>query len=190
MPSGITKKASIVSTIHFETKLFKIGSWIILRLPESASAKLPSRGQTMVEGTINGFHFQTPLEPDGRLSHWFRLDKAIRDAIHVDAGDAVTLAIQPIKEWPEPNVSADLKDALAAVPQAHALWKKITPMARWEWVRWIRATNRLETRKRRIEVACSKLKAGKRRPCCWNRNLCTEPYVSKNGVLREPAQNG
>ena len=45
-------------TIHFEAKLFTIGSWTILRLPENASAKLPSRGQTMVKGTINDFPFE------------------------------------------------------------------------------------------------------------------------------------
>jgi hypothetical protein len=173
--------------IRFETKLFKIGAWTILRLPESASAKLPSRGQTMVEGTINDVHFQTPLEPDGNWSHWLGVDKTLCEAIHADVGDTVTLVIQPTREWPEPDIPADIKSALAAAPQARALWDKVTPMARWEWIRWIRATNRQETRQRRIKVACSKLTAGKRRPCCWNRNLCTEPSVSKNGVLLEPA---
>src|SRR5258708_9617266 len=122
-----------MSTIRFETKLFTIGSWTILSLPESASAKLPSRGQTMVEGTINGFHFQTPLEPDGKWSHWFRVDKTLREAANAAVGDTVTLAITPMKEWPEPDMPADLKNALAAHPQAQALWKRITPMARWEW---------------------------------------------------------
>jgi hypothetical protein len=58
-----------MSTIHFEAKLFKIDSWTFLRLPKSASAKLPSRGMTMVEGTINGSRFQAALEPDGQGSH-------------------------------------------------------------------------------------------------------------------------
>ena len=71
-----------MSTIHFEAQLYTIGSWTILRLPESASAKLPSRGMTMVSGTINGAPFQALLEPDGRYglgqtsSHWFRPDKS------------------------------------------------------------------------------------------------------------------
>lgn len=177
-----------MSTIRFEAKLFKIGSWTILRLPKGASAKLPSRGQVMVEGTINGFEFQTPLEPDGNWSHWFRVEDNLGKAAHAGVGDTVTLAIEPIKEWPEPEVPADLKRALAAAPQPHALWEQITPMARWEWIRWVRATNRQETRQRRVEVAISKLEAGERRPCCWNRNLCTEPSVSKNGVLLEPTQ--
>jgi len=53
-------------------------------------------------------------------------------------------------------------------------------------MRWIRATKNDDTRKRRIEVALSKLTAGMRRPCCFNRNLCTEPSVSHNGVLLAP----
>jgi uncharacterized protein YdeI (YjbR/CyaY-like superfamily) len=83
-------------------------------------------------------------------------------------------------------VPADLKNALAAAPQAHALWMDITPNARWDWIRWISSTKQPETRRRRIETACSKLKAGERRPCCFNRNLCSEPSISNNGILLEP----
>lgn len=177
-----------ISTIRFEAKLFKIGSWIILRLPKEASAKLPSRGMTMVKGTINGFRFQTALEPDGKGSHWFRIDETMQESTKADAGDTVTLTIEPTTEWPEPNVPEDLKTALMADPKVRALWMDITPMARWDWIRWIGATNNAETRKRRIEVTCSKLKAGERRPCCFNRSLCADPFVSKNGVLLEPTQ--
>lgn len=172
--------------IRFETKLFKIGSWTILELPRSASAKLPSRGLVMVKGTINGFEFQTALEPSGRGNHWFEVDKNLSEAIKAKAGDSVTLEIEPTKDWTEPKVPADITKALAADPKALDLWTDITPMARWEWIRWIRATNRPETRKKHIEVARSKLRAGNRRPCCFNSGMCTEPSVSKNGVLLEP----
>jgi hypothetical protein len=168
-----------MSTIHFKAKLFKpdetekIGSGTLLTLPKSASAKLPSRGMTMVKGMINGFPFQAALEPDGKGSHWFKVNKTIRDGSKADVGDTVTLAIEPSKEWPEPKVPADLNRALAIHAQAHTLWMAITPQARWDWIRWIGAAKQLETRKRRIEVACSKLKAGDRRPCCFNRTECT-----------------
>jgi len=185
---GTIKEQENMSTIRFEAKLFKIGSWTLLRLPKSASAKLPSRGMTMVGGTINDFRFQAALEPDGKGSHWFKLDKTMRKTVGADVGDTVMLEIDPVKEWPEPNIPADLKDALAVVPQAHTLWMEITPMARWDWIRWISSTKQPETRKQRIEVALSKLKAGNRRPCCFNRTVCTEPYVSNNGVLLEPTQ--
>ena len=177
-----------MTTIHSTNKLFKIGAWTILELPKSASAKLPSRGIAMVKGTINGFDFKTELEPDGKDSHWFKVNKAMRETIGADIGDIVTLAIESTKEWVEPTVPEDIAKALAADPKARRLWLDITPMARWEWIRWIRATNRLETRERHIEVARSKLRAGDRRPCCFNSNMCTEPSVSKNGVLLEPVR--
>ena len=175
-----------MSTIRFEATLYNIGSWTILRLPGDESVKLPSRGQTMVKGTINGFQFEAPLEPDGKWSHWLHVDKAMSEAIGAGAGDTVSVAIEPTKNWPEPEVPKDIQAALATHAKAHDLWVKITPMARWEWVRWIRSTGNQETRERRIEVAMSKMKAGERRPCCWNRMLCTEPAVSKSGVLFIP----
>ncbi len=175
-------------TIRFETTPSKIGGRIILKLPESASAKLPSRGMTLVEGTINGFRSKIVLEPDGKGSHWFRIDSDLREAAGIDAGGTVTVVVEPSKEWSEPEVPADLKKALASDPQANALWGQVTPLARWDWLRWIRATNNQETRSHRIEVAMSKLRSGARRPCCFNRNQCTDPEVSKNGVLIEPTQ--
>lgn len=175
-----------MSTIRFEAKLFKIGSWTLLRLPKSASAKLPSRGMVMVEGKVNDSHFQTPLEPDGKGSHWLKVEKAMRAGAKAGEGDTVTIEIEPVKEWPEPKVPADLKKALTDVPNAHVTWKDITPIARWDWIRWIGSTKNLETRKKRIGVALSKMNAGNRRPCCFNRSTCTEPYVSNNGVLLKP----
>ena len=177
-----------MATIRFTAKLFKIGSWTLLQLPKSASAKLPSRGMVMVEGTINDFGFQAPLEPDGNKGHWLKVEKNIREASGVDEGDAVTIEIEPIKEWPEPKVPTDLKKALTSAPTAQATWMDITPNARWDWVRWIGSTKNSETRKKRIGVALSKMNAGNRRPCCFNRNSCTDTDVSNNGVLLEPTR--
>lgn len=175
-----------MQAICFETTPFILGDWTILRLPESTSAKLPSRGMVLVEGIINGVHSKIVLEPDGKGSHWFRADSSLREVANILAGNPVTVAVEPSKDWPEPEVPADISKALASAPQANSLWVQITPMARWDWLRWIPATHSQETRSRRIEVALSKLKAGERRPCCFNRNQCTEPEVSKNSVLIEP----
>ena len=172
-------------TIRFKTKLFKIGSWTILRLPESASAKLLSRGMAMVKGTINGSPFQAALEPDGRGSHWFRVDNTVREAAKASEGDTVTLVIEPSREWIEPDIPDDFTKALAETQQAHTLWKSISPINRWDWIRWLRSTKNSETRKKRIETALAMLKAGKGRRCCFNRNQCTVPDVSHNGVLLE-----
>ena len=52
----------------------KVGSWTFLVVPKNASAKLPSRGMTAIEGTLNGVAFQATLEPDGQKSHWLKVD--------------------------------------------------------------------------------------------------------------------
>jgi hypothetical protein len=180
--------------INFETILFKINSWTILRLPEEASAKLPSRGMTMVKGTFNGVPFRTVLEPDGRYfpgqqsSHWFAPDKKLLDEAQVKAGDIVIVELEVSKEWIEPEVPGDVKKALATSPKAEALWKDITPMARWDWIRWVRAVKTIETRQKHLDVMLDKLNKGMRRPCCFNRNLCSDPAVSHNWVLLEPTQ--
>ena len=181
-----------MATIQFETQLFEINAWTILRLPETASAALPSRGMTMVSGTINGVPFKTLLEPDGRYapgkgsSHWFRPDNKLLADASAKAGDTVKVSLEPSKEWIEPEVPEDLQAALAASPEAEALWNDITPLARWDWIRWIRAVKTQETREKHIEVALDKLNKGMRRPCCFNRNLCSEPYVSHNWALLQP----
>jgi len=180
--------------IKLETKLLKIHDWTILHLPPEASAKLPSRGMTMVSGTLNDVPFKTLLEPDGkygpglRPSHWFRPDEKLLDKAHAKVGDAVKVEIEPTKEWVEPEVPSDVAKALKFSQKAQDLWGDITPLARWDWIRWIRAVKTPETRQKHIEVMLSKLNKGMRRPCCFNRNLCSEPYVSKNWVLLAPSK--
>lgn len=174
-------------TIRFDTTLYTIDERTIVRLPEEASEKLPSRGQVAIQGTINGHAFQTVLEPDGDFGHWMRIDEEQQQTAALSAGDAVTLEIEPLKDWPEPNVPEDFETALAAASQKiQDIWNDITPMARWEWVRWVNATRNPDTRKRRVEVSISKMKSGKRRPCCFNLAACTDPYLSRNGRLIEP----
>ena len=184
----VMSQGTRVATIRFDATLYTIDKATVLRLPEKANVKLPSRGQVAVQGTINGHQFQTVLEPDGNFGHWMRIDRKLQERAALSAGDTATLEIESAKDWPEPNVPQDLKRALAAAPQKiQDLWKEITPMARWEWVRWVNATPRPDTRKRRVEVSISKMKNGKRRPCCFNLAACTDPNLSKNGRLTEPA---
>jgi hypothetical protein len=178
------------AAVRFDATLSTIGTSTVLRLPETASKNLPSRGQVAVHGTINGVEFQTVLEPDGNSGHWMRVDDTLQRAAGISAGDTAALGIEVTRDWPEPSVPHDLAAALAAAPQKiQDLWNQITPMARWEWVRWINATNNTDTRRRRVDVSISKMKSEKRRPCCFNLAACTDPDLSKNGKLLEPGDD-
>jgi len=174
--------------IRFEAPVVTIDRSTLLRLPEAASKALPSRGQVAVHGTINGQAFETVLEPDGSAGHWMRVDDALQRRVGVAPGDVAALDLEPTREWPEPLVPDDLQAALNAAPEdIRDLWGDITPMARWEWVRWVNATRNPETRERRVEVTISKMQNGKRRPCCFDLSSCTDPELSRNGRLLDPA---
>ena len=145
-------------------------TWMFLVLPKSASAKLPTRAATTVEGTLNGETFKAVLEPDGQKSHWLKVTRKLGDAAGADAGDVVTVEITPSVRELESKVPADLRKALAAKPRARAAWSEITPTARRDWINWIISAKRLETRARRIDNACKMLGSGKRRVCCFDRS--------------------
>jgi Bacteriocin-protection, YdeI or OmpD-Associated/Domain of unknown function (DUF1905) len=175
--SGTRQMTKTASKIRFKAKLLrpaesaKADSWTFLILPKNASAKLPSRGVTPIEGTINGFPFQAAIEPDGQKSHWLKVDRKMSKSVGADAGDIVTLEIAPAGEETEPEVPADLRKALAAAaPKTRAMWSDITPNARRNWIHWITSAKQEETRARRIKNACSMLAAGKRRVCCFDRS--------------------
>lgn len=172
--------------IRFKAILITVGKKTIIQLPKSASEALPSRSQVFVKGTMNGHSFEKVLEPDGKSGHWFEVDKKLHDSLKIDVGDQVTLEIEPSKQWPEPTVPTDFRQALTTAPSdVQAVWSTITPMARWEWIRWVTSTNVVPTRERRVEVSISKMQSGKRRPCCFNRASCTDPDLAKNGKLIE-----
>ena len=174
------------TAIRFTATLSAIESSTIVRLPSQASRGLPSRGQVAVHGTLNGHGFETVLEPDGLRGHWLHVPPALQRAAKVGAGDDASFVVEVTPDWPEPDVPPDLQAALAAAPEdIQDMWHDITPMARWEWVRWVNATANPQTRLRRVEVSISKMEHGKRRPCCFDLSACTDPALSKNGKLRD-----
>ncbi len=182
-----TTRDSESAPIRFESVLSTIDDTGLVRLPETASKGLPSRGQVAVRATIDGHPFETVVEPDGRRGHWVRVDDQLQQAAGLGPGDPATLTLEVAPEWPEPEVPDDLAAALAAAPDTiRDIWDDITPMARWEWVRWVGATANPATRERRVEVSISKIDGGKRRPCCFDLSSCTDPELARSGKLREP----
>ena len=75
---------------------------------------------------------------------------------------------KPAGEESDPRVPTDLRNALAAAPLVEPVWRDLTPIARRDFISWIDSAKQPETRRRRIEKACSMLVAGKRRPCCYS----------------------
>ena len=182
----MTSKTTEQATVRFDAELEAIDDTVLVRLPTAASKQLPSRGQVAVRATIGDHEVDTVVEPDGRRGHWLRIDGATRRAATAGPGDTVGVTLEVLPDWPEPQVPGDLAEALEGAPERiREIWADITPMARWEWVRWVGATANEDTRARRVEVSIDKIDHGKRRPCCFDLSSCTDPSVARSGKLRE-----
>jgi len=160
----------------FKTKLLRPekpgedDSWAFLVVPKIASDTLPRRGRTSVEGTLNGHLFQATLEPDGQLSHWLRVSRELREGAQASIGEVVSVHITPVSPEPEPQVSDDLQEALAACPAAKATWNETTTIARVDWIHWVESAKQVKTRKSRVKAALDMLSSGKKRVCCFDQS--------------------
>ncbi|MGF2686275.1 YdeI/OmpD-associated family protein [Marinobacter sp. DUT-3] len=144
------------------------GTWAFIVLPREASAKLPRRGRVTVMAAINGHGFQALLEPDGQKSHWLRIDEDLLEASHARIGDEAHFEIAAVEQEPEPEIPADLAQALEAAPESLATWNSTTPIARLDWIHWITSAKQAKTRVKRINDACDMLASGKKRVCCFD----------------------
>ncbi len=145
----------------------KATQWTTVALPRGASAALPSRGEAMAEGMLNGFPFRAVVGKDAKGLHSLRIGNATRDAAGASVGETVAVELMRIGDEPEARVPADLRKAIAAVPRAQATWRDTTPIARRDWILWMSSTRQPQTRRRRIEKACDMLASGKRQVCCF-----------------------
>lgn len=147
-----------MSAICFEAKLYvpgstaEIGSYLVLTLPKDESAKLPAQG-----------------------GHWFKIGKIMCEAAGVDIDDTVTLEIEPAKVWLEPEMPADLKRSPGCRPararQMDGYYNDgalgLDPLV------GVGKTNR--NAQGAAGKLCLMLRAGKRRPCCFNRTISMPP---------------
>lgn len=142
--------------------------WAFIVLPPDASAKLPRRGRTTVSVAMNGNRFDAMLEPDGRKSHWLRIEEPLLEASGVDIGHEVEFEVEAVQSEPEPEVPDDFAEALRASPASRETWLATTTIARLDWIHWITSAKQAKTRAKRIDDACDMLASGKKRVCCFD----------------------
>lgn len=133
------------STIRFSAKV----SNGTVTLPKSAKIS-----NAKIEGTVDAFPIQTDIK-----SGVLKVGKT--------KDDVVTIEIVRVGDEPEARLPKEFQKALKVNPEALALWKDITPIARRDWIFWIVTCKQEETRTKRALVACSKLNSGMRRVCCF-----------------------
>lgn len=131
-------------------------------LPQEVSDSLSSRGLVAVGGHLEGEDFLTVAWPDGQGGHWIKVSPRFQGEMDVELAQS--------KEWPEPDVPADVVAALGQSPVALELWNKINAATRTDWLYWLDSAKKAETRVKRIASMCDMLAKGKKKVCCFDRS--------------------
>jgi hypothetical protein len=122
-------------------------------------AKLYGRARPPLKVTIRGHTWRTtPGVYDGVA--YVGLNKDVRAAAGVDAGDRVRVSIELDTEPRTVTVPDDLRSALARDDTAREAFEKLSYTHRREYVEWIEQAKRPETRARRIAGTLERVCAG------------------------------
>jgi hypothetical protein len=115
-----------------------------------------------VVATVNDYTWRTSV---ARMHGEFLvgLNRQVREAAGVQAGEIVTLALRLDTEPREVEVPPALAEALIADPDAQAAFDKLAFTHRKEFTRWIAEAKRDETRDRRVGQAIEMIRSGQTR---------------------------
>jgi hypothetical protein len=89
------------------------------------------------------------------------VNRSVKAATGVDAGDRVRVRMELDTEPRKVAVPADLRAALARVPEAKDAFAKLSFTHQREYVEWVEDAKRAETRDRRIASTVDRIASGK-----------------------------
>jgi hypothetical protein len=115
-----------------------------------------------VKATVNGYSWRGSV---ARMKGEFLLglNREVREAAGVEAGDEVTVVLAPDAEERTVEVPEELAAALADDPTAKAAFDQLAYTHRKEFARWVGEAKREETRDRRVAQALEMLREGRTR---------------------------
>lgn len=159
MPAAKRAKSTTPTTVRFTGTLVTSEEWTCLFFPPEVGAKLGATARTPVAGTINGFAIRSSIFPVGGGRFMLMVNQQMRAGAKIAAGDEVTVELAIDVAPRVVDIPADLKKALAKSKKVAALFERMAYSHKKEWVDWITAAKKPETRALRIAKAVARLKA-------------------------------
>jgi hypothetical protein len=126
-------------------------------------AALDGGKRPAVRVVINGVLLRTTIAVYGGRSY-IGVRREIRDAAKVMLGDEVELSVEIDAAPRTVELPEDLAVALAGDPEANRIFESLSFTNRKEYVDWVLAAKRRETREQRVAEAPGLLKRGRRTP--------------------------
>ena len=152
-----------MGVIRFTTQLQPRGPAAAVVLDDAQVADVGEGARRFpVAATVNGYTWRTSV---ARMKGEFvvGLSREVRQNAGVEAGDEVEVVLELDRVPREAEVPAALAAALAADPQAGAVFERLAFTHRKEYARWVAEAKREETRQRRVEQALEMIRAGQTR---------------------------
>jgi hypothetical protein len=147
-----------MSIQKFKSKLEKVGSWTIVKVPFDAKKVFGSAGYTKIKGTIDNVSFNGfTLMPMGEGVHFFPVKSELRKTIGKESGDPVTITLQKDSQTAVMEVPAELKSAFKASREAKKVFDEYSPSMQREHCRYIAEGKKKETREKRAVDTVLKL---------------------------------
>jgi len=146
--------------IQFTVRLEPVGrGGVFFTLPRKESVKFGVRGRVPVAGTLNGYAFRSSIFPTGDGAHYMAVNRGVREGAGVEVGDRVRVIMEVDTQPRTVTVPADLDKALSKSKTVRAQFDKLSYTHRKEYVQWIEAAKRAETRACRISEVIARIKA-------------------------------
>jgi uncharacterized protein YdeI (YjbR/CyaY-like superfamily) len=123
-------------------------------VPKAVMKKFGGRTRVPVCATINGVTWRTTISDMG-AGPMVGVTAATRKAARIEAGDRIAIAIHEDKQERTVDVPADFAKAMTKLQRK--AYDAMSYTHRKEYVAWIEAAKKPETRVRRIEKALAKL---------------------------------
>jgi len=149
--------------IRFRAVLQKRGPAAAIVLDDNHVAAVGEGAKRFpVAATVNGYTWRTSVARMGGES-LLGLNREVREAAGVTAGDTVTVTIALDVQPREVAVPADLAAALSCDSEAQSAFGAMAFTHRKEFARWVAEAKRDDTRARRVAHAVDMIRAGKTR---------------------------
>ena len=137
------------------------GQGALVVLPEASTTTFGTRARVPVRATFNGVAYRGSAMPMGDGRHGLGLTKAIRGAAGLEIGDTVHVVVERDEEERAVDVPDDLRAALDEATLSEP-FAALAYTHRREYVAWVTAAKRAETRANRIADAVAMVRAGQR----------------------------
>jgi hypothetical protein len=150
-----------MAELKFETKLLGNGSSVsYIEIPKKVMTSFGGRKRVKLKATLNGYSYRTTIFSMGGCCG-IPVRKEIRNNAKLEPGSRVRVALTEDLDTRKVSIPLDFLRVLKKSKEKYARFKQLSHTRQKEYVVWITAAKKPETRANRIDKTLEKLQLAK-----------------------------